>query len=155
MLDNHSYLVEGLRATPVVLEGLLRGWTQEEAQAARSGDEGWSVVEVVCHLRDVEERAFARVRAMRDETNPLLATYDQEQLAQERHYAEQNLREALAAFERLRAEHMAELAALSPTQWERPGRHGELGPVTIASQTQRLLCHDSIHAAQLAQIRKR
>ena len=38
-----------------LLEALLDGYTQAQALAARGGEEGWSIVEVVCHLRDAEE----------------------------------------------------------------------------------------------------
>ena len=78
MYDSSKDLLDALRATPSVLEALLYGCTQEQARTARGGDEGWSVVEVVCHLRDAEERALERMRSMRDAASPHLAAYDQE-----------------------------------------------------------------------------
>ena len=87
---------------------------------------------------------------MRDEVDPFIAAYDQEQWARERNYAADNLREALAAFRRLRASHVAELLALPPADWERAGRHAERGRITIALQTLRVVCHDASHASQLA-----
>jgi len=143
-------LLDALRATPEVLEALLDGCTQEQATAARGGDEGWSIVEVVCHLRDAEEQALARMRLMRDTTNPVIAAYDQERWARERHYAQASLREALAAFNRFRAQHVAELAQLSPQEWERSGRHEEQGTITISSHTLHIVSHDALHAAQIA-----
>jgi hypothetical protein len=87
MYDTPKDLLDALRATPTVLEALLRDCTQEQAQRARGGDEGWSVVEVLCHLRDAEERALERMRAMRDQAAPFLPGYDQERWARERNYA--------------------------------------------------------------------
>jgi hypothetical protein len=150
MQDIYSYLVDALRATPTVLDVLLQDCTQEQARAARGGDEGWSVVEIVCHLRDNEERVLERMRSMRDKVDPFIAAYDQEQWAGERSYAADNLREALAAFVRLRTSHVAELAALTLAEWERTGQHQERGRITIGNQTLRVVCHDAIHAAQLA-----
>ncbi len=60
MYDVPKDLIEALQAAPAVLHGLLSGHTEQQARNARGGDEGWSVVEVVCHLRDVEERAVER-----------------------------------------------------------------------------------------------
>ena len=60
MYDQPKDLIDALRATPAILEGLLRGVTQQRVQAARSGDAGRSIVEVTCHLRDAEERALER-----------------------------------------------------------------------------------------------
>jgi hypothetical protein len=143
-------LLGALRATPEVLEALLDDCTQEQATAARGGEEGWSVVEVVCHLRDAEEQALARMRLMRDTTDPVIAAYDQERWARERNYPEASLREALAAFTRFRAHQVTELAKLSPQEWERCGQHEEQGTITISSHTLHIASHDALHAAQIA-----
>jgi hypothetical protein len=143
-------LIEALQAAPDVLQGLLSDYTEDQARNARGGDEGWSVVEVVCHLRDVEERAVERVHAMRTQTEPFLAGYDQEALARERDYASANLHDALDAFVRQRRAHLAELAALAPTDWERTGQHEEQGRITIMAHTIHIAAHDALHAAQIA-----
>lgn len=150
MYDTSRDLLDAFRAAPAVLEALLGDCTQEQAQAARGGDEHWSVVAVVCHLRDAEERGLERMRAMRDTDAPLLRAYDQDVWARERNYAAADLREALAAFLELRAQHIAELAALPPDGWKRPGHHEEQGRITISDQTLHLVAHDTIHAAQIA-----
>jgi DinB superfamily len=116
MYDSSKDLLDALCATPSLLGALLHGYTQEQARTARGGDEGWSVVEVVCHLRDAEERALERMRSMRDADSPHLAAYDQELWARERNYAAADLREALAAFVHLRGQHIAELEALPADQ---------------------------------------
>ena len=150
MADPNPDILDALRAGPDIFVALLAGVTDAEARTARGGDENWSVVEVLCHLRDAEERGIERTRAMRDQAEPFLPGYDQEQWARERNYAAAGLREALAAFLRLRAQHIAELAALAPEEWDRGGRHEEQGRITISAHTLHLVSHDSIHAAQIA-----
>ena len=150
MYDIPRDLLDAFRAAPEIYEALLRGVTQEQAQAARGGDEGWSVVEVVCHLRDAEECGLERLRAMRDQDDPPLPGYDQERWAAERNYAAADLRQALAAFLGFRAQHIAELSALLPEGWERAGQHAEQGRITISAHTLHLVSHDAIHAAQIA-----
>jgi hypothetical protein len=149
MYDSTRELVDALQATPDVLSGLMRDVTPERARAAH-GEGEWSVVMVVCHLRDAEERALQRMRAMRDEHDPTISGYDQEAWASERNYAADDMRSALAAFLRLRAVHVAELAALSPAEWERTGTHAEAGVITISNHTLHILYHDAVHTAQLA-----
>lgn len=73
MYDTVRDLLDAFQSTPESLAALLRGHSEAESRAARGGDENWSVVEVVCHLRDAEERAIERMRQMRDEDNPFLA----------------------------------------------------------------------------------
>ena len=150
MYDSPRELIEALGATPDVLAGLLRSVTQGQAQAARGGDEQWSVVEVICHLRDAEAHALERMRAMRDQPSPPISGYDQIAWASERNSAVGDLRAALAAFLDLRAQHIAELAALQPDEWERIGQHDRHGPVTIANHTLHTVWHDAVHTAQIA-----
>ncbi len=149
MYDVPKDLLDAFRAAPEVYQALLRGCSQQQAQAARGGDEGWSVVEVICHLRDAEERAIERMRAMRDQDEPLLPSYDQDAWASERNYAAADLDAALTAFLQLRAQHIAELEALAPPSWERAGRHQEQGRITIAQHTAHVVSHDIVHAAQI------
>jgi hypothetical protein len=150
MYDIPKDLLDAFRAAPAIYTALLSGVSQEQARAARGGDENWSVVEVVCHLRDAEERGLERMRAMRDHEQPLLPGYDQEAWARERNYAADDLQAALAAFLRFREQHIAELAALAPADWERTGQHAEQGRITISAHTLHLVSHDTIHAAQIA-----
>ncbi len=150
MYNTTQDLLDALRATPEVLETLLDGYTQTQAATARGGDEGWSVIEVVCHLRDAEEQALARMRLMRDTTDPAIAAYDQERWARERNYPEASLREALAGFTRFRVQHVTELERLSLQEWERSGRHEEQGSITISSHTLYIVAHDALHTAQIA-----
>ena len=90
------------------------------------------------------------MRLMRDTTDPVIAAYDQERWARERLYAGASLPEALAAFNRFRAQHVTELAQLSPLEWQRSGRHEEQGMITINSHTLHIVAHDALHAAQIA-----
>jgi hypothetical protein len=147
--DGSHDLLAALRATPTILTSLVRDCSEEQARTARGGDEDWSVVEVVCHLRDAEAEALARMHAMRDEMEPPLAAYDQEQWAAERRYREDHLRAALDAFCALRAQHVGELSHLSAEQWDRAGGHEEYGRVTISSHTLHIVSHDCIHLAQI------
>lgn len=150
MYDTAKDLLDAYGAAPTVLQELLRDVSQQQAQAARGGDEGWSVVEVVCHLRDAEERALERTQLMRDQDDPFLAGYDQEQWARERNYAAADLGDALAAFMRYRSLHIGALDALPVEAWERTGRHEEQGRITISGQVAHMVAHDTIHAAQIA-----
>lgn len=150
MYNTVQDLLDAYRATPDTLRGLLQNVTLQQAAAARGGDENWSVIEVICHLRDAEERNLERVRLMRDQDNPTLEGYDQAAWAKERNYAAARLDEALAAFLKTRAIAIAELTALSPQQWTRPGHHAEAGPLDILGYMHHIVSHDSIHLAQIA-----
>lgn len=149
MYDTQKDLLEALASTPTVLETLLRQ-VQGGPETLESKDEGWSVIEILCHLRDAEQRALERVRKMRTEQEPFIAAYDPEQLAEERAYKSASLQQALADFKDFRQQHLAELARLNLSDWERTGHHEELGEITISGHTLHMVSHDLSHAAQLA-----
>jgi hypothetical protein len=150
MYNSTRDLLDALRVTPDTLTGLLAGVNQEQAQAAKGGDENWSAVEVLCHLRDAEEYGLQRDILMRDRDNPEILPWDQEKLAVERNYAAQDLRTVLAEFIALRRQRLATLEGLSPEGWKRTGNHRELGTIDIFSHVLHMVSHDAIHCAQIA-----
>src|SRR5512143_3543504 len=100
-------LIDALKATPEALAALLDGVSQSQAASARGGDEDWSVVEVICHLRDAEEISLGRVQTIRDRDHPKIARYDQLVLARERNYRAADPYAALEAFRGFRERHAA------------------------------------------------
>ena len=150
MYDLQHELIDALKSTPEILQGLLSQVTVEQAKSTKGGLENWSITEVVCHLRDTEEISFQRMQAMRDHDHPTIPTYDQEVLARERKYREADLYEALNAFIAFRERHVAALSTLSTEEWERTGKHTEFGRITIFGHTLHKVSHDAIHCAQIA-----
>jgi hypothetical protein len=150
MYDTAGDLLDAFRAGPTIIAALVHGRSTDELRAARGGDENWSVVEVLCHLRDAEERALERARAIADQDAPLIAGYDQDAWARERDYAGDDPHAALDAFRRHRAEHVRVLEALPPEGWRRTGLHEEYGPVSLENHTIHMAAHDAVHAAQIA-----
>ena len=153
MYNSQRELVDALDASPQILRQLVRGLSAEQARTAHAddaSDEAWSVVEIVGHLRDTEEVMSRRMALLRDEENPRITGFDQEALAVEKDYAGSDLREAVDAYARFRAEHVANLRALSDAQWQRVGHHGPPGPVSIFNHTLHDVYHDAVHLAQIA-----
>jgi hypothetical protein len=143
-------LLDIYRATPDTLQALLCQVPEDEVRVGGSDEDAWSVVEIVCHLRDTEERALERVRRMLNEDHPAIPAYDQAALAEESGYRDQSLGDALATFLRIRAEQLALLEGLAPAEWERGGSHEESGEITVESLTAHMAAHDAIHLAQIA-----
>lgn len=150
MYNLHQDLLEALETTPDTLRGLLAEVSEDQARLAKGGDENWSVVEVICHLRDAEEISLQRTIAMRDQDHPHIIPYNQETLAEERDYQSANLSEALNGFIKFRGQHLTVLSALAPEQWERSGQHDEIGQITIFAMAFHKVSHDAVHCAQIA-----
>lgn len=115
-----------------------------------SWDGDWNVVFIVCHLRDLEAAYLHRIQLMLQEDNPTFPANDNRQMSIDHHYAEADLRAALAEFEDLRRQFIALLNTLSDDQWERCGQHPYFGETTILTQAVNNAIHDLDHIEQIA-----
>jgi len=157
-----------LRQSPDELEAIIAGKTDAEL-GRRPDARNWSVTEIICHLRDVEELfqiRFHTVIAL-DEPRILvlgasaddLAPWrfggaighplDPDRWAEDRQYARSDPREALGALRGRRAEILALLHTLSPAEWMRVGIHLGRGPLTLGDWVASLAAHDDNHMGQI------
>ena len=106
-LSRDAY-ARSLRKTPVILAGILDNVSQERAQQATDGPDGWNGIEIVGHLLDYEEIFFERAKRMLAEDKPALEGYDQDALVKDHDYAHQNLQDVFQRFVTLRRETILE-----------------------------------------------
>jgi hypothetical protein len=152
MLDRRQEIMKTLRATPVVLRALVDG-IDDAWLRWRPAPGEWAIIEVVGHLADTEERALGRVRRMVAEDNPVLAPFDQEALATQRHYLDLDLAGELTRLEQLRGQHLAMLEGLDASRWERTGRHGEHGTMSVELYETHVAAEEVDHLTQIARLR--
>ena len=97
-------LIYNLRSLPNELEDLLAG-LDEETLRWRPIPHKWSIKEIMCHLRDMERLAYLeRYRRILAEDNPFLPNVDQDRIAFETDYINQDANAALEEFKQLRSE---------------------------------------------------
>jgi hypothetical protein len=157
-----------LERTPAELEKAIAG--KGTAELARRPDaRNWSVTEIVCHLRDVEELFQGRFHMILAVDEPQILTFsatpgnlspwriggqighplDPDRWAEERQYLRNDAREALAALRRRRTEVLTLLRSLSPAEWQRGGIHLSRGRLPLADWAASLAGHDDNHLDQL------
>ena len=151
MLDRSKEILKTLRATPVVLRALV-GEIENDRLRTRPAAGEWAIIEVVGHPADTEERTLGRVRRMLAEDDPVLEPFDQEALAEERRYLDLDLQQELARLEQLRRDHLTVLDALDGSGWERTGRHGEHGQLTVELYETHVAAEEVDHLAQIARL---
>ena len=151
MYDTRGDIVDALAGMPEVLNHLaltLAG--SAGSPIARPGE--WALVQIVCHLRDAEERALERTRRMRDSDHPEISSYDPSAWAIERDYGSQDLAAALATFRTFRESHVSDLGAIPWPDWHRQGSHAEYGAIDILGHAIHVVSHDAIHLLQIVQL---
>lgn len=142
-----------LRRSPAVVAGLVRdlpeSWTHRN-----EGPQTWSVFDVLGHLVHGEATDWiprARVILEHGDAKPF-ERFDR--FAQFEASKGKTLAELLDEFATARARSLAELEGfhLTPGDLERPGRHPDLGAVTLGQLLSTWLAHDLDHIAQVARV---
>jgi hypothetical protein len=161
-------LLRRLALTPAALAEAVRG--RDASTLARRPDAtAWCALEVLCHLRDVEELFLVRFMTMLAMDEPKILAFgaaprdlapwgidgaighplDPDRWAVERQYRRNDPGEALDAFDRRRQEVLALLRGLSTSQWRRGGVHPSRGRLSVRDFAAALADHDDNHARQL------
>ena len=97
----------------------------DEAVKWRPAPGKWSVHEIVCHCADSEVNAYARLRYVLAEKDPLVVGYDQDEWARVFDYHALPIAPALATVDAVRASTADLLKRLKDEAWAKKGRHTE------------------------------
>lgn len=149
-LVNPAKALRTMRKTPPLLVSLLEGVTQAQARSLRDGPDGWSVLWIVCHLRDIEAIFTQRARDLLAAPNPVFQVTENEELIRRGDYDRQDLRAALEAYLAGRRAFIALLEPLSEEQWLLAGTHPSQGPATLLDVAINTGLHDVDHLEQIA-----
>ena len=136
-----------------MIQVLTKDIEQEQAQI-KPDTESWSILEVICHLHDVEIEDF------REHLDFILNRQDEEYHAidpqgwvSERKYNEQNLPEMKKRFFAERERSLAWLKTLTGVDWDTTYR-SEYGSVSAGEMFSCWVAHDNLHARQLVELRR-
>ena len=139
-----------LAATPSDLAARLAA-APAAALARRPAPEAWAPVEVVCHLRDLEESFHDRLALILTSDEPRFPTTNPNRWAVERQYLRQDAHDAARAFARRRGETLALLGEVDADAWARAGwQLDSRGRRTVDDFLALIAWHDDNHVAQLA-----
>ena len=132
-------------------EAALAGATDDELDR-RPADGGWTARQVAHHLADSETMAYTRLRRLIADDDPIIQGYDEPTWAERLHY-ERPIDEALAVVRAVRTASLSLLRTLSPSEWERQGRHSESGAYSVDDWLRIYAAHCHDHAAQIREAR--
>jgi uncharacterized damage-inducible protein DinB len=142
-----------LRSTPAVLRSLLWGVPDPWVRGTE-GPDTWSPFDIVGHLIHGERTDWIprlELVLVHGEERPF-TPFDR--FAQFEASRGKSLHELLDTFAELRAANLARLESrrLSREDFQRRGRHPELGPVTLEELLATWVAHDLSHVAQVARV---
>lgn len=141
-----------MQQTVKTISHILTTVSQETATTLRDGPGGWTILEVLCHVRDFDIFFYERAVMMLNQEHPTLPAYDHEQIAIDQRYNEQDLRRALADLLASRARFVALFQGLTTAQWERTGIHPERDHFGLTDAAIQVGHHDVVHIEQITRI---
>jgi hypothetical protein len=148
-------VVRFLEETPEQIRQLAARMSAQDLRWKPS-DEEFSVVEQVCHLRDLEREGYhERINKLLTEHEPTLPDFEGDRIARERDYNSQDFEAAFQEFARSRAENVRLMKTLSPEQLNRSGVLEGVGAITLEKLFQLMREHDQSHREELSDLRER
>jgi hypothetical protein len=137
-----------MQYTLQTIEHVLADITPE--QAASRYDADWSIVHIICHLRDFDRIFRDRARLIVEQDNPALIPVDHEELAAS--YHQENLTDALAQLRASREETVAFFQTVTLEQWSRTATHPHYGTWSLLDSLTQIGTHDANHIEQITRI---
>jgi len=150
---NPDKALRTLRKTPPLLGLMLAGLDEAGSRALGDGLDSWSMLYIVCHLRDYERIVAARVEAILADDDPELPVADNAALIRAGDYDALSLAAVRADLRASREALIAHLASLDAADWQRPGHHPQQGAATLLDVAINTGLHDIDHLEQLARCR--
>ena len=150
-----TWMISNLRKSSQILGLVLDGVTQEQAQMLREDEDGWTILEIMCHIRDYQEIFMGRAQQMLNEDNPTLVPYDaeaREAMIIDREYAKQNLLAVFNDYVATRQTFIALVESLEDADLDRIGTHPMTGTIAVATPIYHTTLHDADHTEQIARI---
>jgi hypothetical protein len=141
-----------LRRTPAVLDALLRG-TSASWHQGTEGPKTWSPYDVVGHLIHADETDWMpRARMILERSAGTFEPFDR--FGQFTRFAGWSLDRLLDRFAEVRAESLETVGSwrLTSSELALPGRHPELGAVSLRQLMATWVVHDLSHLAQIARV---
>jgi len=151
----HQRHIHLMQTTLDILGNVLAPVSQAVATSLRDGHDGpkgWTIVEVVCHLRDFDLFFQHRAQLMVSQEYPTLPGYDHEALAVERNYITNDVHQAYTVLVESRRQFVEFFEGLTAAQWARAGIHPERGHFSMTDAVIQVSAHDCIHLEQLTRI---
>ena len=146
-------LYQELQNSTEMIRALLSGLTQEEAQI-KPNPEAWSILEVVCHLYDIEQEDFREhldfILHRQDEEYHVI---DPQGWVTERKYNQRSFVEMQEKFFLERKQSLEWLRDKSDSDWE-TAYTSQYGSISAGEMFSCWVAHDNLHLRQFVELRR-
>ena len=146
-------LYQELRNSTEIINNLLLGISQKEAQY-KPTPEAWSILEVTCHLHDIECEDFREhLDFILHRQGEEYHVIDPQAWVKDRNYNEQGFQEMRDKFFSERQKSLQWLKGLADTDWNITYT-SKYGSMTAGEMFCSWVAHDNLHIRQLVELRR-
>ncbi len=145
-------VLEHLALTPEIVSGYLVGLS-EDAVTRQPPDGGWSIYQILLHLRDAQYLLNFRLGLMQEQEKPTLESQAVFEWADSEAQNPSNPAAVFESYRQSRQQTLTRLEGLPLKDWWRIGLHQEFGTVTILQQASYFAAHELTYLPQLAKLR--
>ena len=144
--------ISALRHTPFVIQELMQD-LPEKVLRQPDGDGGWSIREILLHLRDAQELLETRVDQLINREKPV---FDPQALFSLSHEDQesQSTQSIFAEYRQSRLHMVPLLEGIPLKSWWNSGLHKEFGQVTLHQQVSYFALHEITHLPKIQELRK-
>jgi hypothetical protein len=146
--DERKTIIEAYHNSYQQLVSALTGFPREMWQFRPSPDR-WTIHEIVVHITDSEVNSYVRCRRLLAEPGSTVLGYDENIWAQNLHYHQQSVDDALALFRLLRLASYQLIQEVQEPAWENRVYHSENGWMTLEDWLDTYSRHVQDHIAQM------
>ena len=146
-------LYQELQNSTEMIRALLLGITQAEAQI-QPNPESWSILEVVCHLYDLEREDFREhLDFILHRQNEEYHVIDPQSWVKGRKYNEQSFIDMQERFFAERKQSLEWLRGIADSDWETTYT-SQYGSVSAGEKFSCWIAHDNLHIRQFVELRR-
>jgi hypothetical protein len=144
-----SFLLKALGEAAGELHRAFFGMHERQLQREGDGvDEGWSLLAIPYHLRDVERGIQGQLELMLHAREPEIRHVDLDDIPFREDYYEEDVEELLEEFHYLRRRTTYMLWDIDERDWQRGGLHPYRGRLTVLDLAREAYRHDLEHLWQ-------
>ena len=150
--EEFNIAINKLSEMPIILENLIND--KKTDIRYKPTPDYLSVLETVCHLRDIENEGFnVRIYKLINEDNSLLPDIDGAKLVIERNYNEDNIDSALSLFKEARNNSVNMLKNISMDKLDNEATLENVGIISLAKLLTKMIEHDNSHLDELENLK--
>ena len=150
--DPKAWLLKALRETSHAIEALIWDVDDEGLFDRQPSEDDWSILELVRHMAEMEERFVERLERIVHSDQPRIKAFDADAIEAWREDDSGSVYEYAEDFGAQRQRSVYLLWSLDDADWERQGLHPYLGPLTVMQCAREMNEHDLAHLWQLRRL---